>query len=172
MTGCPDVCVCTGRPTDLKASSSNMPNVTRTVQQEARQSQSLNPSDLAQFASELQDLVTRFSAFAAPEVDGDGGIGGDKVNEPEDTVESEQMRAVADEIFDALDRNSDGTLTRIEVVREMKSARDSGNTALLTKIENVLGIPLLDVSAADGKDVFEAVYDAMDVDVCSRCHNM
>lgn len=88
-------------------------------------------------------------------VEGGGAKGGDAYNDPTEA---------AQRLFNAIDRDGNGVLTRAEVIRTIRDAARSNNTELLGEMRDLLGLPPSVQQEDESHVIFERVFQAMDAD--------
>jgi len=77
------------------------------------------------------------------------------------SASGEVVEAEVRALFDLLDRNKDGNITRIEVIRTIRDAGKTNDSALLQQLEDTLGLPDA-IKQEHGRDQFEKVFQELD----------
>ena len=83
-----------------------------------------------------------------------------------DHMESKEA-AVAKALFDVLDRDHDGKLTRAEIIRtirQLSRSDEEADQATMQQLTSTLGLPSGITQEGESRTVFEAVFQAMDKD--------
>ena len=109
--------------------------------------------------------------FESPN-DGAGGHGGKRENpfspDPMNrslsrtfSMSGEVIEAEVRALFDLLDRNKDGDVTKAEVILTIREAGKTNDVALLQQLEDTLGLPDA-IKQEHGRDQFEKVFQELD----------
>ena len=80
---------------------------------------------------------------------------------PEPTPAGSQVDGDIRALFDLLDRNKDGDITKREMILTIRKARKTNDLALLQQLEKTLGMPK-NIKQEDGLEQFELVFQDMD----------